>query len=171
MKRGALVLSALSIRKDILLLRKSDKIYLILHNIRSVYNVGAIFRTADAARVSKIFLTGYTPDPAQKTALGAEKFVTWERYLDISRLIRDLKKIKIQIIALEQSKKAVDYRKFRPRFSIALILGNEVRGISKPLLKKCDKIIYISQYGKKESLNVSVAAGIALFELIRTFRD
>lgn len=136
-----------------------------------MYNVGSIFRTADAAGVAKIYLTGYTPDPASKTALSAEKYVPWEKYLDISRLISNLRKEKVQIIALEQSKNSRDYKKFRPRFPMALILGNEVRGISKNILKKCDKIIQIPMRGKKESLNVSVAAGIALFELIRNFRD
>lgn len=86
-------------------------------------------------------------------------------------MIKKLKKNKVQIIALEQAGGAIDYKKFKPKFPVALILGNEVRGISKMLLKKCDKIIQIPIYGKKESLNVSVAAGIALFELIRTLRD
>nr|AKQ02563.1 tRNA/rRNA methyltransferase SpoU [uncultured Parcubacteria bacterium Rifle_16ft_4_minimus_37658] len=89
----------------------------------------------------------------------------------MSRLFRDLKKSKIKIIALEQTGDAIDYRKFRPNSpaggSLALILGNEVRGLSPSTLKKCDKIIKIPMRGKKESLNVSVAAGIALFELIR----
>ncbi|OGF51908.1 hypothetical protein A3I27_00970 [Candidatus Giovannonibacteria bacterium RIFCSPLOWO2_02_FULL_43_11b] len=151
--------------------KQNCKIYLILHNIRSVYNVGAIFRTADAAGVSKIYLTGYTPDPAQKTALGAQKFVLRERKRDIGELIKNLWTSDVQIVALEQAKNAIDYRKFKPIFPIALILGNEVRGLSPALLKKCNKIIQIPIYGKKESLNVSVAAGIALFELIRTLGD
>ena len=171
MKRGALVLSALSIRKDILLLRKSDKIYLILHNIRSVYNVGAIFRTADAARVSKIFLTGYTPDPAQKTALGAEKYMPWQKMSDIGGLTEELNGKKVQIVALEHSEESIDDRKFRPRFPIALILGNEVRGISPALLKKCDKIIEIPMRGRKESLNVAVSAGVALFRILENTKN
>lgn len=129
--------------------------------------MGSIFRTADAAGVSKIFLSGYTPDPSQKTALGAENFIHFERKRNISNLIKELKKSKIKIIALEQSKKSIDYRKLKAAGPTALILGNEVRGISKTLLKKCDYVIQIPMYGKKESLNVSVAAGIAIFELIR----
>jgi len=148
-----------------------NQVFLILHNIRSLHNVGSIFRTADAAGVSKIFLTGYTPLPAAKTALGAEKYVPWEKLRYIEAAVRRLKKEKVPIVALEQSSKATDYRKFKPKFPMALVLGNEVRGLSKPLLKKCDKIIYIPLYGKKESLNVSVAAGVALFGLIRNFRD
>lgn len=147
------------------------KIYLILHNIRSLYNVGAIFRTADAAGVSKIYLTGYTPLPAAKTALGAEKYVPWEKKRNVVKLVKMLKLMKVRVVALEQVKNAIDYRKFKPKFPLALVLGNEVHGLSKPLLKKCDKVIYIPIYGKKESLNVSVAAGVALFSLIRDLRD
>jgi len=134
-----------------------------------------MFRTADAVGVSKIFLTGYTPSPLDsfwnfrkeisKTALGAEKYVPWEKIRYIVSLLRQLKKSKVQIVALEQSKDAIDYRKFKPRFPLALVLGNEVRGLSAALLKKCGKVIYIPIYGKKESLNVSVAAGVALFSL------
>ena len=129
--------------------------------------MGSIFRTADAAGVSKIFLTGYTPEPAPKTALGAEKYVSWGKIRYIVSLLKRLKKEQIKIIALEQAKGAVDYHRFKSKYPLALILGNEVRGLSKSLLKKCDKIIQIPMRGKKESLNVSVAAGIALFSLIR----
>ncbi len=151
------------------------KLYIILHNIRSLYNVGAIFRTADAVGVSKIYLTGYTPSPVDafgnyrkdisKTALGAEKYIPWQKLRYIAVIIKKLKKEKVQIVALEQSKKAVDFREFRPRYPLALILGNEVRGLSKTLLRKCDKIIQIPMSGKKESLNVAVAAGVVLFSL------
>ncbi len=143
-----------------------EKVYLILRNIRSLYNVGAIFRTADAAGVEKIFLTGYTPLPSAKTALGAEKYVPCEKISNPAGLINKLKKEKVQIVALEQSPNAIDYRKFKPRSAFALILGNEVRGLSPALLKKCDKIIHIPMRGKKESLNVSVAVGIALFRFL-----
>ena len=151
------------------------EIYLVLHNIRSLYNVGAIFRTAEGLGVKKIYLTGYTPEPYdlfgkirkdfQKTALGAEKYLEWEKLRYIAVLLKRLKQEKIQIIALEQSKSSVNIKKFKPRGKFALILGNEVRGVPKSVLKKCDKIIEIPMRGKKESLNVSVAAGIALYEL------
>lgn len=141
-----------------------------------MYNVGAIFRTADAAGVGKIFLTGYTPAPADvfgkyrkeicKTALGAEKNVPWEKLRYIVVVIDRLKKAKVQIAALEQAENAVDYRKFKPRFPLALVVGNEVKGISRSILERCDKVIEIPMRGKKESLNVSVAAGIALFNLL-----
>jgi len=154
------------------------EIYLVLHNIRSLYNVGAIFRTAEGLGVKKIYLTGYTPEPYdlfgkirkdfQKTALGAEKYLEWEKLRYIAVLLKRLKQEKIQIIALEQSKSSVNIKKFKPRGKFALILGNEVKGVPKSILKKCDKIIEIPMRGKKESLNVSVAAGIALYELAKS---
>jgi tRNA G18 (ribose-2'-O)-methylase SpoU len=150
--------------------------FLILHNVRSALNVGAIFRTADAVGVAKIFLTGYTPTPLdrfgmpdksiQKTALGAERAVAWEQYKKITQAIRRLKKEGVLIVALEQMPGAMDYKKFKSREPFALLLGNEVRGVSKSLLEKCDAVIEIPMRGKKESLNISVAAGIALFRLL-----
>jgi len=151
------------------------KIFLTLHNIRSLYNIGSIFRTADAAGVEKIFLTGYTAAPIDifgkdrkeisKTALGAEKNVKWEKEKNISNLIKKIKNEKIIVVALEQNELAVNYKKFRPAKNLMLILGNEVNGIPKKILNQCDKIIEIPMAGKKESLNVSVATGIALFNL------
>ena len=150
--------------------------YVICDDIRSLENIGSIFRTSDALGVSKIFLCGISGKvPAwetglhkkiAKTALGAEKTVAFEYYKNIERLIEKLKKDKINIIALEQDEKAIDYRKFKSKFPLALILGNEVKGVSKKILKKCDKIIYLPMQGKKESLNVSVAFGIAGYYII-----
>lgn len=163
--------------------------YLILHNIRSVHNVGAIFRTADAIGISKIYLSGYTPAPLDrfgrergdmaKSALGAEKTVSWEQIKTPAGLLKKLKKEGVFIVALEQDPRAVDYKKSATRGDTALLLGNEVRGLSKSLLHLCDKIIEIPMRGSmvrqahhprnikrgKESLNVSVAAGIAMFRL------
>jgi tRNA G18 (ribose-2'-O)-methylase SpoU len=101
-----------------------------------------------------------------KTALGAEKSVEWEVVKNISVLIKKLKKDGVQIIALENTKSAIDYRKFRPRFPTALLVGNEVRGFSQAILKKADAVIKIPMRGRKESLNVSVAFGIAVYELL-----
>jgi 23S rRNA (guanosine2251-2'-O)-methyltransferase len=152
---------------------------LILHNIRSVYNVGSIFRTADAVGVSKIILSGYTPAPLDrfkqpradlaKVALGAEKNVRWEQAQDLSKIIKHLQHEDFMIVALEQSPRSTPLFDFKaPKNKpIALILGNEVRGVSKQLLAKCDAIVEIPMRGKKESLNVSVAAGIAMFNLMR----
>ena len=140
-------------------------IYLILHNIRSVFNVGSMFRTADAFGVKKIYLTGYTPDPAAKTALGAEKFIEYERFNNVQKLIRELKLKDFFVISLEQSKNSVSLNRFASRNKLALILGNEVRGVPKSILKSSDAVVEIPMHGKKESLNVSVAAGIALYAL------
>jgi 23S rRNA (guanosine2251-2'-O)-methyltransferase len=149
---------------------------IILHNIRSVENVGAMFRTADAAGVNKIYLTGYTPAPVDrfgrkrpdlhKSALGAEDFVAWEAYKSISRVFSKLKKENYLIIGIEQAKNSVDYKKVKLKNKNAFIVGAEVTGIPKDVLKKCDIIAEIPMYGKKESLNVSVALGITLFGIL-----
>jgi tRNA G18 (ribose-2'-O)-methylase SpoU len=140
----------------------------ILHNIRSAFNVGSIFRTADAANVDKIFLTGYTPTPDKnkeitKTALGAENFVKWEQYKNISYLLEKLKKEKYYLVAIEQAENSIPFYKFKPKFPLVLILGSEVRGLDKRILKKVDKTVEIPMFGKKESLNVAVAFGIIAY--------
>jgi tRNA G18 (ribose-2'-O)-methylase SpoU len=149
--------------------------YVICDNIRSLENVGSIFRTSDALGVTKIFLCGITGQvplwetglhkKIAKTALGAEKTVAFEHCKSVSRLIDKLKKDKIQIVALEQDDRAINYLKFEPKFPLALILGNEVKGVSKAILKKADKIIFLPMSGEKESLNVSVSFGIAGYEI------
>lgn len=155
-------------------------LYLIVHNVRSAYNVGSIFRTADGMGAKKIYLTGYSPFPFQeknlyktpsqkmisKTALGAEKNICWEKNKNISRVIENLKKKNFQIVALEQSEKSVNFASFEPKFPIALIVGSEPRGLSGRVLEKCDAIIEIPMRGKKNSLNVGVALGIAGYNLI-----
>ena len=146
------------------------KFLVILHNIRSAYNVGAIFRTADAVGVEKIYLTGYTPNPdkdkkIEKTALGAEKYVSWQSYKNINYLLKKLKKEKFKIIALEQSERSIPYYEFKPQFDFILILGNEVRGLNRRTLEKCDYVLEIPMFGKKESLNVAIAFGIVAYDL------
>jgi len=139
--------------------------YVVCDNIRSLENIGSIFRTADALAVDKIFLGGICGKPPHskisKTALGAENNVEWEHQWQTWRIIDKLKKQGVKIIALEQTKKSVPYTKFKPKFPLALIVGNEIKGISPSVLKKADKIIHLPMLGKKESLNVSVAFGIA----------
>ncbi len=150
---------------------KKVEICVILNNIRSRENVGSIFRTVDAAGASKIYLCGITPTPPHekisKTALGAETYVQWEYFKEAWRLLARLRKDGINIVALEQTKESIDLFKFKPKFPLALVLGNEVKGLSPQILKYCDKKISIPMYGKKESLNVSVAVGIALYQLIK----
>jgi tRNA G18 (ribose-2'-O)-methylase SpoU len=157
------------------------KLFLILDNIRSAYNVGAIFRTADGAGVSKIYICGYTPIPPkenkiyktqadkmiEKTALGAERTIEWEKYEDLEKLLKKLRSEKINIIALEKTAGSIEMERFEKHFPAALILGNEVEGVSKNILEQCDAVVSIPMRGKKESLNVSVAAGIAMYEFLK----
>ena len=158
------------------------KFYLILHRIRSAYNVGSMFRTADGIGVDKIFLTGFTQRPSDKeyelqakaekmlskTALGADRYVEWEGSKNITTIIDRLKKEGVEIVALEQDEQSIDYRKLKVgknKKGVALIVGNEPKGVDKRILKKCDTIIEIPMRGQKKSLNVSVALGIAGYEI------
>jgi len=150
---------------------KKRKFYLILPDIRSCHNVGAMFRTADAFGVDKIFLVGYTPHPPRpqidKVSLGAEKWMEWQERRDLRRLVVALKKQGIKIIGLEKTKISQDIKdiKILDTGDFALIVGNEVDGIKPEILKLCNHVVHIPMMGKKESLNVSVAAGIAMYEL------
>ncbi|MBX4190303.1 TrmH family RNA methyltransferase [Candidatus Parcubacteria bacterium] len=149
---------------------KSKEICLILDNIRSRENVGAIFRTADAAGVTKIYLCGITPCPPHekisKTALGAEEYIPWEYHKQTWRLLKKIKKDKAKIVALELTKESINIFKFKPEFPLALVVGSEVDGLSSKTLEYCSNKIAIPMYGKKESLNVSVAAGVALYTIL-----
>jgi tRNA G18 (ribose-2'-O)-methylase SpoU len=136
--------------------------------------VGSIFRTADAFGVTKIYLTGYTGTPAYyvhknkiaKVALGAEEWVPWEYSKSPQAVIRILKKQRVTIVGLENNVgKPTNIRKFKPKFPLAIILGEETGGINKSLIKSCDHLVEIPMLGKKESLNVSVAFGIAAYIL------
>lgn len=155
----------------------------ILHNIRSAHNVGSIFRTADAAGIEKLYLCGITPTPLDrfgrpqkdvaKVALGAEKSVPWEHCVSTTRLLDRLKKEGFTIFAVEQDPRSVSVLRFglknvlRPNLKthIALVFGDEVRGLSSAILKRADTILEIPMFGKKESLNVSVAFGIVAYRL------
>ena len=152
---------------------------LLLHNIRSAHNVGSMFRTADGAGVSRIILSGYTPGPQDprgkerapfiKVSLGAEKIVPYSRAKILSTTLKKLKKEGYTIIALEQnkhSKPLFDYSPVKDK-KLAVVMGNEVRGINSQSLKHTDLILHIPMRGRKESLNVGVAAGIALFTLLK----
>ncbi len=153
---------------------------LILDHIRSAHNVGALFRTADGAGVDLIYLVGYTPQPAQKelylsdaekaiakTALGAEKALAWKYVKTLPPLLKRLKKADYTIVALEQSPGSIDYRdlKLARGAEVALVVGNEVEGVSSRVLKQCDQTIELPMRGEKNSLNVAVAGGIALYHL------
>ena len=159
-------------------MKKQKSRILVLPDIRSAINVGAIFRTADALGINKIYLTGYTPRPTDKfgrvqkdiakSALGAETWVPWEYKTSINLLINQLKRNGYQIVAIEQDKKSKDYRTVKVKDKVALIVGPEVDGLNKKILDKCDVIAHIPMHGKKESLNVSVACGVALFRILRS---
>ncbi|MCA9358616.1 TrmH family RNA methyltransferase [Candidatus Kaiserbacteria bacterium] len=147
--------------------------YLILENIRSAYNVGAIFRTADGAGVEKIFLVGYTPDPIdrfgrtqaeiKKTSLGASEEIEWEHRDDSQSLIDELKKEGFVTVAVELGKDSISLADFTLPEKVAYIMGNEVKGVEESTLQQVDKKVEIPMKGKKESLNVSVAAGIIMY--------
>lgn len=144
-------------------------VYLIVDRIRSLYNVGSLFRTADAFAVKKIFLCGYTGIPPRKeiskVALGAEKIVPWEKRGQTWKLVEELKEQGIHTVALEQTKNAATIKKWKPKFPIAVVVGNEVGGVTRGVLERVDKVIEIPMLGAKESLNVSVAAGVVLYHL------
>lgn len=145
------------------------EIYLVLDNIRSRENVGSIFRSADAVGVRKIYLCGITPVPPHpkisKAALGAEIFVPWEYYRDCWRLLTMLKDKGFEVLALELRNRSENIFEFKFPNKCVLLVGNEVRGLSSKILRYADNIIAIPMYGCKESLNVAVATGIAIYQI------
>ncbi len=159
--------------------------YVVLENVRSMYNVGSAFRTSDACLVSKLYLSGYTACPPRKeiakTALGAEEYVPWEAIKDIKSISasggsaeggKKVKNIKgIQMVAVEQAEKSVPYTEFKFDFPVCLVFGNEILGVSKETLKQCDAVVHIPMLGVKESLNVATAYGIVLYEVLRQYQQ
>lgn len=149
-----------------------NELVLVLYNIRSRFNVGAIFRTADAAGVSKIYLCGITPAPPHpkigKVALGAEQFIPFEKTRQTKPVLQELHADGYTIIALEQSKKSIPYTSLQPQFPLALLVGNEVSGIPERLQSLCHSTVEIPMRGQKESLNVAIATGIVLFSIIHS---
>ncbi|MBI4135922.1 RNA methyltransferase [Candidatus Uhrbacteria bacterium] len=147
----------------------SGEIYLIVDRVRSLHNVGSFFRTADAFGVSKIYLCGYTGTPPReeisKVALGAEKTMPWKKCGQTWKVVEELKKQGVYVVALEQTKRSAPINKWKPRFPVAIVVGNEVNGVSPGVLARCDAIVHIPMLGQKESLNVSVATGVALYVL------
>jgi 23S rRNA (guanosine2251-2'-O)-methyltransferase len=162
-------------RKSVSEFKVADKlpIAVVLDNVRSMHNVGSLFRTADAFLLSGIYLCGYTPKPPhrdiQKTALGATETVAWTYYESCVDAINFLKVAGYKIVAVEQTGKSVLLNKFSfdENYRLAVIFGNEVRGVDEEVLELCDVCIEIPQIGMKHSLNIAVAAGIVLWELVR----
>lgn len=159
------------------------QILLIAHNIRSTHNVGALLRTADGLGVAHVYLTGYTPAPLSerdtrlphiarkihkdihKTALGAEDTTSWSYHTHITEVLAECHHRDITVVGLEQDPSATPLPTYHPPDTIALLLGEEIDGIAPELRHQCDALIEIPMFGHKESFNVSVAAGIALYHL------
>ena len=150
----------------------------VLCNIRSTYNVGAIFRTADAVGVSEVWLVGYTPTPIdrfgrvradiKKASLGAEVTVPWRHIETIEECVSLLREQGVSVVAIEQANRAIDYKEFTVEGDVACIFGNEIDGVPTSVVDAADTCLHIPMHGTKESLNVSVSAGIILFRLFDT---
>ncbi|MBL8231234.1 MAG: RNA methyltransferase [Bryobacterales bacterium] len=146
----------------------------LLDNVRSLYNVGSFFRTADAAAVEKLYLCGITGTPPKKaltkTALGSEEHVPWEHSWQPLEVARSLHDRGFELAAIETSVHAVDVFDWQPRFPVCLVFGHETDGVQPELLALCDTHIRIPMLGRKHSLNVATAGGVVIYELLRKFR-
>jgi 23S rRNA (guanosine2251-2'-O)-methyltransferase len=147
----------------------------LLDNVRSLYNVGAFFRTADAVRADRVLLAGITPTPLDpriaKTALGAERSVAWETIGEAAGAIDELRSRGREIAAIETSLRAVDVFDWQPRFPVCVVFGHEVDGLAQGVLDRCDVHVRIPTLGLKRSINVSTAGGVVLYELLRKYRN
>lgn len=145
--------------------------YVICPDIRSMHNVGAIFRTADGLGITKVYLCGYTARPPRKeihkVALGAQDSVPWEYHTQAWRVIDKLKAQGIRIVALELNDHSESLLEFKPKFPLALVIGNEVEGLSNSILSRADHTVHLPMHGIKASLNVAVAFGAAGYLLSR----
>lgn len=146
----------------------------LLDNVRSMYNVGSFFRTADAVGLEKLLLSGITAFPPKKaitkTALGAEETVPWQHSWEPEPLVATLRAANYEIAAIETSPHAVDLFDWRPRFPVCLVFGHETDGIRPEILAQCDTFVRIPMLGRKHSLNVATAGGVLLYELLRKYR-
>lgn len=159
-------------RPDLAAIEKEGRfpIYIVAENVRSLYNVGSIFRTCDTGRVSRLYLCGYTGTPPRneisKTALGAEKSVPWEFFRDTGKVITSFKNKGVPVVLLEHTDESVPYSDFKFSFPLCLVIGNEVEGISDRAVALADSAIEIPMHGVKQSLNVAVSLGVVLFHMI-----
>jgi tRNA G18 (ribose-2'-O)-methylase SpoU len=150
---------------------KKSPMVVVLDNVRSMHNVGSVFRTCDAFLVEKMYLCGFTPNPPhreiQKTALGATETVAWEATESTINLIQKLKENEYQVYAVEQTHNSISLDTFSPpkQTKIALVFGNEADGVNEEVIKCCDGAIEIPQFGSKHSFNISVSAGIVLWDI------
>ncbi|MBS1577187.1 MAG: RNA methyltransferase [Bacteroidetes bacterium] len=162
-------------RKTVEEFKQSDKIpvIVVLENIRSAYNVGSVFRTSDAFLVEAIYICGYSAKPPhkeiKKTALGAEDTVLWKHFKSASEAISELRNEQYKIYAVEQVENSISLEKFESGADkIAVIFGNEVTGVEQTTIQQCDGTIEIPQLGMKHSLNIATAAGVVLWEIVRS---
>jgi tRNA G18 (ribose-2'-O)-methylase SpoU len=150
---------------------EKNPVIIILDDVRSMNNVGSVFRTADAFLIEAIYLCGFTPVPPhreiQKTALGATETVTWKHFSSAGEALKELKQNGWKIYAIEQAEKSISLAGFHrgKNEKMALIFGNEVEGVKQELIDQSDGVIEIPQYGMKHSLNISVSAGIVIWEI------
>lgn len=151
--------------------KKRTPIYALLDNVRSLYNVGAIFRTSDAVMLKKLYLCGITGCPPRneisKTALGAEEIVPWEYKENAVKAIRELKKKGVKIVAVELAKGGVKYDEAKYKFPACFIFGHEVEGISDDVMDLVDMSVYVPMLGRANSLNVATCYGIIMYEAIK----
>ena len=153
---------------------KKIPIIVVLENIRSAYNVGSVFRTADAFLIQAIYICGYSAKPPhkeiRKTALGAEETVLWKHFKTATEAIEELKRRKYKVYAVEQAEGSYKLHaaSFKQNEKIAVIFGNEVTGVEQSTIDLCDGCIEIPQWGMKHSLNIATAAGVVLWELVRS---
>lgn len=156
---------------------QKTNLIVILDNIRSLNNIGSVFRTSDAFLIEKIYLCGITAKPPHKdihrTALGSTESVSWEYREDTLTLVKELQENNVQVAAIEQAEKAVMLNEFLPKkdTTYALIFGNEVKGVQQSVVSACDYVIEIPQFGTKHSLNISVSAGVVLWDLFAKLRS
>ncbi len=164
-------------RKSVAEFKTADKIpvVIVLENIRSAYNVGSVFRTADAFLLEAIYICGYTCFPPhkeiRKTALGAEETVAWKKFANAGEAVRLLKQEGYKVFCAEQASGSIYLHAFsyEPREKIAVVFGNEVSGVEQQTIEQCDGCIEIPQLGMKHSLNIATAAGVVLWELVRRY--
>ncbi|MGV3527119.1 MAG: TrmH family RNA methyltransferase [Candidatus Sericytochromatia bacterium] len=146
-----------------------QELILIAHSVRSLHNVGSMFRTADGAGVRKLYLTGYSGFPPRpeisKTALGAEDALDWEQSWEIEPVLENLRQDGWKIVAVERETGSIPYTALPPWPRVALVMGNEVSGLEPEVLEYADALVHVPMYGMKQSLNVSVCAGVVLYGL------
>ncbi len=152
-----------------------NEIYVILDNIKSMENVGAIFRTCDAVRVKKIYLCGITATPPRnkifKVSMGAVEWVDWEYAESAKMIVKKLKDEGVRVVALEQTDQSIDYKKAKYKRPIAIVLGHEGKGVSKEVLEECDLSVELPMLGRANSINVATSAGVILYEVLELTRN